>query len=89
MFGDELIVLGLEREDLEAISFMNIDQTAYTKDLFTSSILDGKVHVDDERYKIVSRMSQTRKGKGRTKARRWTRIQVHNQLRSGECLRGA
>lgn len=67
---EQLVVLGCGPDDEHAMPFMSNGRTVYTKDLFTSSILDGKLNVDDERYKIKQSTGETKKGKGRTKARR-------------------
>lgn len=59
---EHLLILGLEWEDLDAISFIEYGKPVYTKELFTSSILYGHLRFDEDQYKVRLRPSQTNGG---------------------------
>ena len=66
---DQLIILGLESKDKDVSEYLDRGQTVYTKELFTSTILDGELDLADDQHKIVPGPSQAKKGRGKTKAR--------------------
>lgn len=66
---EDTIVLGLEKEDLEARNFFEHGFTCFTKDMLSSSILRGELDLDADEFKIKMSPSQAKKARGRGKVK--------------------
>lgn len=66
---DESIVLGLEKEDLEARNFFEHGYICYTKDLLSTSILRGELRLDDDEFKMKMSSSQAKKARSKPKGK--------------------
>lgn len=62
--GKDVVVLALERDDLESISLMDHGVTCYTKDLLSTSILRGELELGDDEFRIAPLPSQSKRAKG-------------------------